>query len=79
MKISEYLKVECVCSELDATTKEGAITELASLVKDRPEINDFDQFVFLTLPIWVQEMVFALWLIVKGFNLSAIASESVLD
>ncbi|MCP4536179.1 MAG: DUF4386 domain-containing protein [Chloroflexi bacterium] len=33
--------------------------------------------VILTLPIWVQEMVFALWLIVKGFNPSAIASEPV--
>jgi hypothetical protein len=32
--------------------------------------------VILTLPIWVQEMAFAAWLIVKGFNPSAITSGS---
>ncbi len=31
----------------------------------------------LNIPIALQEMVFAVWLIVKGFNSSAIASESV--
>jgi len=38
---------------------------------------DFDNSVILTLPIWVQEMVFAAWLIFKGFNSSAITSEVV--
>jgi len=30
----------------------------------------------INLPIALQEMVFAIWLIVKGFNSSAIDSES---
>lgn len=37
----------------------------------------FNQFVPLTLPIWVQEMVFAVWLIVKGFNSPINGSGSV--
>ena len=38
---------------------------------------DFEQFVLLTLPIWVQEMVFAARQIVIGFHLSVLASSSV--
>jgi hypothetical protein len=33
-------------------------------------------FTLLAMPIFVQEMVFAVWLIFKGFNPSAIASNS---
>jgi hypothetical protein len=36
-----------------------------------------DQFLFLAVPIAIQEMALAIWLIVKGFNSSAISSESV--
>jgi hypothetical protein len=37
-----------------------------------------NQVQILFLPIASQEMIFALWLIVKGFNSSAIDSESVI-
>lgn len=38
---------------------------------------DFHQVGFLAAPIALQEMIYALWLIIKGFDLSAIPSESV--
>jgi hypothetical protein len=41
-----------------------------------PRFFGIDSVVILFLPIAVQEMVFALWLIVKGFNPSAITSGS---
>jgi PTS system nitrogen regulatory IIA component len=44
MKISNYLEAKFICSELQATTKEEAIKELAGLIKNCPEISDFDQF-----------------------------------
>jgi hypothetical protein len=36
-----------------------------------------DQFLFLAVPLAIQEMALAIWLIVKGFNSSSISSESV--
>jgi len=39
-------------------------------------IFGLDTGVILTLPIWVQEMVFGAWLIFKGFKLNTIVSES---
>ena len=40
------------------------------------EIFGFNLTEILSIPIALQEMVFAVWLIVKGFNSSVIASES---
>ena len=40
------------------------------------EIFDINLTDIINLPIALQEMVFAIWLIVKGFNSSAIVSES---
>jgi hypothetical protein len=36
-----------------------------------------DQFLFLAVPIGIQEMAFSIWLIIKGFNSFAISSEFV--
>lgn len=51
----------------------GAALVLANFLL---EFFSFDPVEILFLPIAVQEMVFAVWLIVKGFNSSAITSES---
>jgi len=52
----------------------GAILSFANYL---PQFFGIDSIEILFLPIAVQEMVFAVWLIVKGLNSSAIASPSV--
>ena len=49
----------------------GAALSLANYL---PQFFGIDSIEILFLPIAVQEMVFAIWLIVKGLNSSAIAS-----
>jgi len=44
MKISTYLDPKFICTEMQATTKEDAIKELAEIMKDSQQIKDFDQF-----------------------------------
>ena len=39
--------------------------------------SDSDSVIFLAIPIILNELVLAGWLIVKGFNSSAITSESI--
>ena len=51
----------------------GAALSLANYL---PQFFGIDSIEILFLPIAVQEMVFAIWLIVKGFNSSAIPSPS---
>jgi hypothetical protein len=54
----------------------GLLGAVLLLARGLSMIFGLNPGVILTLPIWVQEMAFAVWLIVKGFNLSAIASKS---
>ena len=54
----------------------GLVGAIISLVVYLLQFFSINQFDLLFLPIALQEMVFAVWLIVKGFNSSAIASES---
>jgi hypothetical protein len=54
----------------------GFVGAALSFVNYMPQLFGVDSVESLFLPIGVQEMVFALWLIVKGFNPSAIVSVS---
>jgi hypothetical protein len=54
----------------------GLFGATLSFVAYLPEFFGIEPLEILWIPIGVQEMVFAVWLIVKGFNPSAVASES---
>jgi len=53
----------------------GFVGAALSFVNYSPQFFGIDSIEILFLPIGLQEMVFAVWLIVKGINSSAIASE----
>jgi hypothetical protein len=53
----------------------GLVGAALSFVNFLPQFFGIDSVEILFLPIALQEMVFAVWLIVKGFSSSAIASE----
>ena len=47
---------------------------MPSLLESNSLVEDVPEGVLLAMPVAVYEMVLAVWLIVKGFNSSAIAS-----
>jgi hypothetical protein len=54
----------------------GFVGGVLSFANYLPELFGIDSIEILFIPIAVQEMVFAVWLIVKGFNSSTITPES---
>ena len=54
----------------------GLVAAALSFANYLPQFFGIDSLEILFFPIGLQEMVFAVWLIVKGFNSSAIASPS---
>ena len=44
IKASDYISEKMICLDLQSTTKEGAIKELAELLKDAKEVVAFDTF-----------------------------------
>jgi hypothetical protein len=54
----------------------GLVGAVLSFVYYLPQFFGVDSIEYLYYPIALQEMVFAVWLIVKGFTSSAIASET---
>ena len=55
----------------------GLIGSLVYIPAELLGLFGINQFLFLAAPLAIQEMALAIWLIIKGFNSSAIASESL--
>ena len=71
---SERMRMEAKGKQGKRERRAAIILMMAACVLSLFSGNRISSYIPLAFPIFLQEMVLAVWLIVKGFNPSAVAS-----